>query len=71
MRATKMLSVRAFADEYGLDVRIARRAVRAGQVPSVRIGCRDLIPRAALERVMACEEATKHIEEEKAMPTIK
>ena len=67
MRSKKFLSVKEFADEFGIDYRIARRALRENQLPSIRIGNRDLIPRAALERVMACEVTTKRLEEKSTM----
>jgi hypothetical protein len=67
MRSKKFLSIKQFAYEFGVDYRIARRAVRENQVPSVRIGCRDLIPRAALERVMACDLTAKEVKEKSTM----
>jgi|HubBroStandDraft_6_1064221.scaffolds.fasta_scaffold749255_2 hypothetical protein len=67
MKNTMLLSIKQFANEYRLDYRIARRAVKENQVPSVRIGCRNLIPRAALERVMACEVTVKQLKEKSTM----
>ena len=59
VKTTKLLSVSEFARELGLDVRVARRAVRFGQIPSVRIGCRNWIPKTAIERVLSCELTNK------------
>jgi excisionase family DNA binding protein len=46
-------------DEVAEILRISRtsayKAVRAGEIPSVRVGRRDIISRAAIERMLAGE----------------
>jgi excisionase family DNA binding protein len=44
-------------EEAAQILRISRtsayKAVRAGEIPSVRVGRRDIIPRVAIERLLA------------------
>ena len=47
------LSVEAVAELLGIGRRQAYEAVRNGQIPSVRIGHRILVPRAGLERLLS------------------
>jgi excisionase family DNA binding protein len=47
-----MLSVEEAAAQLGIGRSLAYEAVRTGQIPSVRIGRRLLIPKLALERFM-------------------
>ncbi len=52
------LSVDQAAVALGIARGTAYRAVHRGELPSVRIGGRLLIPRAALERLLRGEEAS-------------
>jgi excisionase family DNA binding protein len=45
------LSIPVAAKQMGVGVERLKRAVRAGQVPSVEIGSRKLISRRAIERL--------------------
>jgi excisionase family DNA binding protein len=56
-RAT--VSVDEAAAMLGIGRGSAFRAVRAGEIPSVRIGRRVLVPLAALERLLNGEEAAR------------
>jgi len=47
-----LLSVEEVAMHFGISILTAREAVASRQIPSVRIGKRDLIPRAALRRML-------------------
>jgi excisionase family DNA binding protein len=47
------LTVKNLADRYGIGLVSAYEAVHRGDVPSIRIGKRILIPKAALERLEA------------------
>ena len=49
-RAT--LSVHETAEWLGLNVKSVYAGIRAGQIPSVRIGGRVLVSKAALERLL-------------------
>ncbi len=53
-----VLTVVEVARELGISRGLAYEAVRLGQIPSVRIGRRVLIPRAALERLLAQNETS-------------
>lgn len=53
-----VLSVEEARKQLGLSRGLMYEAVRTGQIPSVRIGRRILIPRAALERLL--EECSTH-----------
>lgn len=54
----KTLSVAEAAQYLGLGRTATYEAVRTGQIPSVRIGRRYLVPVAALERML--ESAGQH-----------
>ena len=47
------LTVEEAAKALGIGRGLAYEGVRTGKIPSVRIGRRVLVPRAALERVLA------------------
>ena len=47
-----VLSVEECAELLGISRYLAYKAVREGELPSLRIGYRLLIPRAALERLL-------------------
>ena len=49
----KTLTVEEAARQLGISRASAYEGVRTGQIPSVRIGKRILIPLAALERLLA------------------
>ena len=51
MRET--VTVDQVAEALGICRALAYQGVRSGQIPSIRIGRRFLIPRAALERLLA------------------
>lgn len=46
--------------KLGISRGLMYEAIRQGQIPSIRVGRRILIPRAALERLL--EEASAHRE---------
>ncbi len=48
----KTLTVAEAAKELGLGKNAAYEGVRSGQIPSVRIGGRILVPRVALDRML-------------------
>ena len=48
----KTLSVREVAELLGISRGAAYQAVRMGRIPSVRIGRRLLIPKAAIDRFL-------------------
>jgi excisionase family DNA binding protein len=50
------LSVEQAARALGIGRGTAYQAVRAGDIPSIRIGRRIVVPRAALERFLARSE---------------
>lgn len=50
------LSIKKAARLLGLSQASVYRAVRTGQIPSVRLGTRIVIPRAALDRMLADAE---------------
>jgi excisionase family DNA binding protein len=45
-------SVEEGAEKLGVNVKTAYEAIKAKQIPSVRIGRRILIPRALLDRML-------------------
>ena len=49
-------SVEEAGRRIGISRPLAYRAVREGLIPSIRIGRRLLVPKAALERLLACED---------------
>lgn len=51
------VTIEEAATRLGVSVRGAYRAAKSGQLPTIRIGRRLLVPRAALERMLAGEEA--------------
>ena len=55
-----VLSVKEAREQLGLSRGLMYEAIRNGQIPSIRIGRRILIPRAALERLL--EKAGAHKE---------
>lgn len=50
--ARKALTVDEAAYELGISRNVAYTAVRNGEIPSIRIGKRIIIPRAAFERML-------------------
>src|SRR6187397_3359912 len=52
------VSVAATAEVLGVDERTVTRALRDGQLPSVRVGRRVLVPRLRLLAVLGGEGAT-------------
>jgi len=55
-RAT--ISVEEFAALIGISLGSARKAVREGSVPSLRLGARYLIPVPKLLRMLGADEAS-------------
>ena len=49
------LTVEETAEILGVSRTFAYEAVRRGEIPSVRIGRRILIPKVALERLLGCD----------------
>jgi excisionase family DNA binding protein len=49
----KTLSVEEAAEALGIGRTLAYEAVRRGEIPTVRIGRRLLVPRAALDHLLA------------------
>lgn len=47
------------AQVLNIDPRTVTRAIKNGELPSVKIGGRVLIPTAALRRLLGVEETTK------------
>ncbi len=52
MEERKTYTVEEAAERLGISRNSAYEAVRRGEIPSLRIGRRVLIPRAALERML-------------------
>lgn len=50
------MTVEEVADALGVSRSSAYEAVRAGEIPSVRVGRRILVPRAALEELLRCPQ---------------
>ena len=57
MKKSKVLTV----DEAAVELRISRSsaydAVKTGEIPSIRIGRRILVPRAKLEQMLGADSA--------------
>ncbi len=53
------MTVREVAKALGAGRNQTYAAIRQGTIPSIRIGRRVLVPRAALERMLAVEPAQK------------
>ncbi len=51
----KVLSVDDVAKELGLNRNTIYRQVRAGLIPSVKVGDRYLIPRSAFDKWLECQ----------------
>lgn len=58
-RAT--LSVMEAAMIMGVSKNVAYEAVRQGEIPSIRLGGRILVPRTALERLLKTGNRTKPV----------
>jgi excisionase family DNA binding protein len=52
-RELDTLTVEEAAQILRISRTSAYKAVRAGEIPSVRVGRRDIIPRVAIERLLA------------------
>jgi excisionase family DNA binding protein len=52
-RELDTLTVEEAAQILRISRTSAYKAVRAGEIPSVRVGRRDIVPRIALERLLA------------------
>jgi excisionase family DNA binding protein len=52
-RELDTLTVEEAAEILRISRTSAYKAVRAGEIPSVRVGRRDIIPRVAIERLLA------------------
>lgn len=55
----QVLTVREGAEVTGLSDTALRKAIKRGQIRSVRIGRRILLPRIPLERLLAGEASKK------------
>jgi excisionase family DNA binding protein len=53
----KALTVDEAAYELGISRNAAYHAVRNGEIPSIRIGKRIIVPRAAFEKLLARADA--------------
>ncbi len=51
----KTLNVDEVAQMLGIGRTLAYQAVRRGEIPSIRIGNRYLVPKAALEKIINAE----------------
>ena len=51
--ASDGLTIREVADRLGVSTMTAYRAAAAGEIPSIRIGRRRIVPRAAFEAMLA------------------
>ena len=56
-RTRLTLTVEEVAATLGISRAFAYEAVRRGEIPSIRIGRRVLVPRAALERLLDGDNA--------------
>ena len=54
-KVRKTLNVDEVAQLLGIGRTLAYQAVRRGEIPSIRIGNRYLVPKAALEKVISEE----------------
>ena len=63
------LTVEEAAEALGISRGLAYEAVRLGQIPSVRIGRRILIPRKALEEQLQLESGPAATERTESEPT--
>jgi excisionase family DNA binding protein len=52
-RPARLMSARQAAEYLGLSRERVRRAIACGQLPSVTIGVRRMVPMEALRRVLA------------------
>lgn len=59
MGEKKVLTVMEAAAELGISKGSAYEAVRSGQIPTIRIGRRLIVPRAAFERMLEQAGETK------------
>jgi excisionase family DNA binding protein len=50
--ASRMLSVKEAARQLGIGEAFARRLIRRGEIKSVRLGDRVLVPRHEVERIV-------------------
>jgi excisionase family DNA binding protein len=55
----KTLTVEEAARELGIGRGLAYEGVRTGAIPAVRVGRRLLVPRAALDRLLAGDAAAR------------
>lgn len=53
----KTYTVREAAGMFGVGLTLFRRLIRDGSVPTIRLGTRVLIPRAAIERLLDVQPA--------------
>lgn len=51
------LTVKEAAELLGIGRNTAYEAVKRGEIPSIRIGSRVVVPRAAFERLLACGDS--------------
>ena len=51
----QFLTVAEVAELFGIGLSAAYKAVKAGEIPAIRIGGRILIPTAALRRMLGLE----------------
>lgn len=54
---SKTITVEAAARELNISRGLAYEGVRTGAIPSIRVGRRVLVPRAALDRLLAGDAA--------------
>ena len=57
IRSPKTMSITETAKELGIGRNQAYEAARRGEIPVIKIGKRLLVPKAALERMLAGEAA--------------
>lgn len=57
IKSPKTMSITETAKELGIGRNQAYEAARRGEIPVIRIGKRLLVPKAALERMLAGETA--------------
>ena len=56
----QFLTVAEVAELFGIGLSAAYKAVKTGEIPSIRIGGRILIPTAALRRMLGLDEESSH-----------